>query len=70
MKEKSLKELFISSIKSGHIDNNNSCLPYEDSNCELKINEEGYFRNFDLVIAVRQNYLKRFNKHRNDFLTC
>ena len=66
MKEKSLKELFISSIKSGHIDNNNSCLPYEDSNCELKINEEGYFRNFDLVIAVRQKYLKRFNNHRND----
>jgi hypothetical protein len=66
MKEKNLKELFISSIKSGHIDNNNSCLPYEDSNCELKINEEGYFRNFDLVIAVRQKYLKRFNNHRND----
>jgi hypothetical protein len=66
MKEKNLKELFISSIKSGHIDNNNSCLPYEDSNCELKINDEGYFRNFDLVIAVRQKYLKRFNNHRND----
>ena len=66
MKEKSLKELFVSSIKSGHIDNNNSCLPYVDSNCELKIKEEGYFRNFDLVIAVRQKYLKRFNNRRND----
>lgn len=66
MKEKSLKELFISSIKSGHVANNNSCLPYGDSNCELKIKEEGYFRNFDLVIAVRQKYVKRFNNHRND----
>jgi hypothetical protein len=52
--------------KIWHIDNNNSCLPYEDSNCELKINEQGYFRNFDPVIAVRQKYLKRFNNHRND----
>jgi hypothetical protein len=61
MKEKSLKELFISAIKSDHIDNNNSCLHYVDSNCELKIKGEGYFRNFDLVIAVRQKYVKRFN---------
>jgi hypothetical protein len=66
MKEKNLEELFISSIKSGHIDNNNSGLPYMDSNCELKIKEEGYFRNFDLVIAVRQKYPMGVNNHRND----
>lgn len=58
MKEKILKELFISSVKSGHIDNNNSCLPYVDSNYELKIKEEGYFRNFDLVIALEKNIIR------------
>jgi hypothetical protein len=34
--------------------NDNSSIPKINSNYELKIKEEGYFRNFDLVIAVRE----------------
>ena len=55
MKERELKELFISSLKSGHIEGESDCLPRVDSNYELSIKEEGYFRNFDLVVAVREN---------------
>lgn len=54
MNENNLKELFISSVRSGHIGDDNSCIPKINSNYELKIKEEGYFRNFDLVIAVRE----------------
>ena len=54
MNEKELKELFISSLKSGHIVGESDCLPRIDSNYELSIKEEGYFRNFDLVVAVRE----------------
>ena len=54
MKERELKELFISSLKSGHIEGESDCLPRVDSNYELSIKEEGYFRNFDLVVAVRE----------------
>ena len=54
MNEKELKELFISSLKSGHIEGESDCLPRVDSNYELSIKEEGYFRNFDLVVAVRE----------------
>ena len=54
MKESELKELFISSLKSGHIEGESDFLPRIDSNYELSIKEEGYFRNFDLVSAVRE----------------
>jgi hypothetical protein len=52
VKEKELKSLFISSISSGHIKNN--IFPQTSANTfrEMKIKEEGYFRNFDLVIAI------------------
>ena len=49
MKEKTLKELFISSLRSSHIDYANSNIPRINTNYEVKIKEEGYFRNFDLV---------------------
>jgi hypothetical protein len=60
MNQLELKNLFKSSIKNGHI-NNNHLLPFSKSqNCEIKIKEEGYFRNFDLVIAL----IYKENKYR------
>ena len=52
MNQSELKNLFKRSIKNGHI-NNNHLLPFSNSQTyEIKIKEEGYFRNFDLVIAL------------------
>src|ERR671913_813545 len=52
MNQLELKSLFKSSIKNGHI-NNNHLLPFSNPQTyEIKIKEEGYFRNFDLVIAL------------------
>jgi hypothetical protein len=52
MNQLELKNLFISSIKNGHI-NNNHLLPFTNPQTyDIKIKEEGYFRNFDLVIAL------------------
>jgi len=51
MKEKHLKSLFIKSLHAGHIDGND-LFSTEDSDIEIKIKDEGYFRNFDLVVAI------------------
>jgi hypothetical protein len=52
MNQLELKNLFKSSIKNGHI-NNNHLLPFTNPQTyDIKIKEEGYFRNFDLVIAL------------------
>lgn len=52
MNQIELKKLFKSSVKNGHI-NNNHLIPFLNSHThEIKIKEEGYFRNFDLVIAL------------------
>ena len=52
MNQLELKNLFKSSVKNGHI-NHNRLLPFSNSQTyEIKIKEEGYFRNFDLVIAL------------------
>ena len=51
MKEKDLKYLFIKSVHAGHIDGNDF-FSTERSGIEIKIKEEGYFRNFDLVVAI------------------
>jgi hypothetical protein len=52
MKEKDLKSVFISSLFSGHIKNNIFPRTSASTHLEMKIKEEGYFRNFDLVIAI------------------
>lgn len=53
MNEMKLKDLFVSSLESGHILNSKggsvSFATHED---EIRIKSEGYFRQFDLVIAV------------------
>ncbi len=47
MNQIELKKLFKSSVKNGHI-NNNHLLPFSNSQkCDIKLKEEGYFRNFD-----------------------
>ena len=51
MKEKDLKDLFIKSVHAGHIDGNDF-FSTERSGIEIKIKDEGYFRNFDLVVAI------------------
>jgi hypothetical protein len=68
MKEKTLKELFISSLRSGHIDYISSSIPRVNTNYEVTIKEEGYFRNFDLVIALRQKFSVGSKEPRNDYL--
>ena len=63
MNQLELKKLFKSSVKNGHI-NNNHLLPFLNSQThEIKIKEEGYFRNFDLVIALinKENKQKKTN---------
>src|ERR671930_2610297 len=72
MNEKDLKQLFVSSVRSGHIkgntatnysNNNNNDYHTDDdtrlffptsanSDVDIRIKDEGYFRSFDLVIAV------------------
>ena len=81
MNEKELKQLFISSIRSGHIKsnsidtNNNQQYDIAASNdvnffplsasadTDIRIKDEGYFRSFDLVIAVidKKNYNLKHN---------
>ena len=61
MNQVELKKLFKSSVKNGHI-NNNHLIPFLNSQThEIKIKEEGYFRNFDLVIAL----INKENKPKN-----
>lgn len=80
MNEKELKQLFIGSIRAGHVKSNNiSNKSNEDSikiddnsvnffpsvasvDTDIKIKDEAYFRNFDLVIAVID---KRNNNNSN-----
>jgi hypothetical protein len=70
MKEKALRELFINSLKSGHVKGNSYCLPRIDSNCDFSIKEEGYFRNFDLVLVTRRRHCspcKSFQRRSSEF---
>jgi hypothetical protein len=67
VKEKDLKSLFISSIFSGHIKNNIFPQMSGNINRELKIKDEGYFRNFDLVIAIiEKRYDSVIKYHSNE----
>ena len=53
MNELELKDLFVSSLESGHIfDNKNRNLPFINPKNEIRIKNEGYFGQFDLVIAI------------------
>jgi hypothetical protein len=65
MNELELKDRFVSSIESGHIfDGKNRNLPFTKFDNEIRIKSEGYFGQFDLVIAIlqRDNNLKTYHK--------
>lgn len=53
MNEIELKDLFVSSLESGHvIDPKNRILPFANKENEIRIKNESYFGHFDLVIAI------------------
>jgi hypothetical protein len=62
MKESELKDIFVSSIESGHIiDTKGGNLPFTNPQAEIRIKSEGYFGQFDLVLAVLQrNNIKAY----------
>ena len=52
MNETKLKDLFVSSLESGHILNSKGgSVSFASRQDEVRIKSEGYFRQFDLVIA-------------------
>jgi hypothetical protein len=55
MNELELKDLFVSSLESGHLlDSKDRNLPFANTENEIRVKNEGYFGKFDLVIAVIQ----------------
>jgi hypothetical protein len=55
MNEVKLRDLFVSSLESRHIfDNKNREFSFLKSDSEFRVKNEGYFGQFDLVIAVIQ----------------
>ena len=55
MNESELKDIFVSSIESGHIvDTKGGNLPFTNPEAEIRIKSEGYFGQFDLVLGVLQ----------------
>jgi len=64
MNELELKDLFVSSIESGHIiDSKNRNLPFTKPDSEIRIKSEGYFGQFDLIIAILQR--ERIKTYQN-----
>ena len=52
MNEMKLKDLFVSSLESGHILNSKGgSVSFASREDEVRIKSEGYFRQFDLVIV-------------------
>jgi hypothetical protein len=67
MNESELKDLFVSSIESGHIfDSKNRNLPFTNPNNKIRIKSEGYFGQFDLVISILNNKNKSKNYQNSD----
>src|SRR5919198_1158520 len=65
MNERQLKSLFCSSLRSNHI-KNNELIPTS----EIRIVEEAYFRNFDLLIAAvtKEPNIDEDNAHYDNML--
>lgn len=68
MNESELKDIFVSSIESGHIfDSKGGNLPFTNPKAEIRIKSEGYFGQFDLVLAVLQrNNSKAYQSTEHD----
>ena len=59
--------MFVSSIESGHIfDSKNRNLPFTNPNNKIRIKSEGYFGQFDLVIAILNNENKSRTYQNSD----
>jgi hypothetical protein len=73
MNESELKDLFVSSLESGHIfDGKNKNLPFTNPNNKMRIKSEGYFGQFDLVIAIlnKENKSKTCQDLENSEAYC
>jgi hypothetical protein len=67
MNESELKDLFVSSLESGHIfDNKSRDLAFANPDNEIRIKNEGYFGHFDLVIAILHRENKRGSYQNSD----
>jgi hypothetical protein len=65
MNESELKDLFVSSLESGHIlDSKKRNLSFTNPKNKMRIKSEGYFRQFDLVIAIL-NKENKSNTYQN-----
>ncbi len=61
MNETKLKDLFVSSLESGHVVNSNGHpISIANPEDEIRIKNEGYFGQFDLVIAILHRYSKGY----------
>jgi hypothetical protein len=69
LNETKLKDLFVSSLESGHILNNNGhSLSFVNPGDEIRIKNEAYFGQFDLVIAILSQTKKQYEfGGANDF---
>ena len=69
MNKTKLKHLFVSSLESGRILNNNSdSMSFVNPGDKIKIKNEAYFGQFDLAIAVLSRIEKKFEfGGTNDF---
>ena len=73
MNEIKLKDLFVSSLESGHVVNyNGHSVSIAGPEDEIRIKNEGYFGQFDLVIAILHRHTKgyegRKQKNLNNIL--
>jgi hypothetical protein len=65
MNESELKDLFVSSLESGHIlDSKKRNLSFTNPKNKMRIKSEGYFGQFDLVIAIL-NKENKSNTYQN-----
>lgn len=61
MNEVKLKDLFVSSIESGHIVNSmGDSVSLKTPEDEIRIKNEGYFGQFDLVLAIIHRHTKQY----------
>ena len=69
MNEAKLKDLFVSSLRSGHlVDSNGGSVSLAKPEDDIRIKNEGYFGQFDLVIAILHRSSKSYEAFRRDEL--
>lgn len=67
MNEIKLKDLFVSSLESGHVvDSNGYSISIANPEDEIRIKNEGYFGQFDLVIAILHRHNKGYKRKQKN----